>query len=298
MGLVVSQLDSHKLFTYSGPIMKPFTPDKAKEIVLGLSRPAVFHNMVNDWPVSGWNVAHLSDVLQGRSLRFRIGKKKLDTEPQFETQCDYINGTVGQFREWIHGNSQEESGPFSRFDRTEYWAYADYKYLSVIFSDRPEILQTISWADFGFPERDGRESTLWVGSLGANTPCHIDSYGCNLVLQVEGRKKWHLFPPEDSTYLYPTRIPYEESSIFSKVNVVNPDQIRHPYFCDAHPHVVTLHPGQVLLVPPHWWHYVECVDDITVSLNSWIELVIALDCLSLQQCYLTTIDTTQQSFTL
>lgn len=31
--------------------------------------------------------------------------------------------------------------------------------------------------------------------------------------------------------------------------------------------------GQVLYVPRHWWHYVESVDPITVSVNSWIELV-------------------------
>ncbi|NXR05893.1 HBAP1 protein, partial [Semnornis frantzii] len=29
---------------------------------------------------------------------------------------------------------------------------------------------------------------------------------------------------------------------------------------------------QVLLVPRHWWHYVESIDPVTVSVNSWIEL--------------------------
>lgn len=29
----------------------------------------------------------------------------------------------------------------------------------------------------------------------------------------------------------------------------------------------------MLYVPRHWWHYVESVDPITVSVNSWIELV-------------------------
>uniref|UniRef100_A0A1B8Y1H7 JmjC domain-containing protein n=1 Tax=Xenopus tropicalis TaxID=8364 RepID=A0A1B8Y1H7_XENTR len=136
----------------------------------------------------------------------------------------------------------------------------------------PVSVQDVVWADFGFPGRDGKESSLWVGSSGANTPCHVDSYGCNLVLQVQGRKTWHLYPPGDTPHMYPTRIPYEESSIFSKVNVVNPDRSRFPLFSRTSPHVVTLHPGQVLLVPRHWWHYVQSVDDMTVSINSWIEL--------------------------
>ncbi|NXA08332.1 HBAP1 protein, partial [Sapayoa aenigma] len=130
----------------------------------------------------------------------------------------------------------------------------------------------VRWSDFGFPGRSGKESTLWIGSEGANTPCHLDSYGCNLVLQVQGRKKWHLFPPGDTSFLYPTRIPYEESSIFSKVNIANPDLKRFPEFKNSTAHVVTLSPGQVLLVPRHWWHYVESIDPITVSINSWIEL--------------------------
>ncbi|XP_059823668.1 HSPB1-associated protein 1 homolog isoform X4 [Hypanus sabinus] len=130
----------------------------------------------------------------------------------------------------------------------------------------------IIWSDFGFPGRDGRDSTLWIGSEAANTPCHLDSYGCNLVLQVQGRKRWHLFPPEDTCFLYPTRIPYEESSVFSSVNVVNPDLKHFPRFRRARPYVVNLCPGEVLFVPRHWWHYVESLDPVTISINSWIEL--------------------------
>ncbi|XP_073501816.1 HSPB1-associated protein 1 isoform X2 [Phyllobates terribilis] len=251
--------------------IKPFTPREARDLIFGATCPAVVLGMTGDWPASRWTLPHLGDVLQEQTLRFRIGKRKMETEPQFETRCDYVDGTLGQFQDWVRGAS-EASGPFGRFDSADSWAYADYKYLALLFKDRPKMLQEVSWADFGFPGRDGRDSTLWIGSRGANTPCHIDSYGCNLVLQVQGRKKWRLFPPEDTAYLYPTRIPYEESSVFSRVNVVNPDGRRHPAFSRARPHVVTLHPGQVLVVPRRWWHYVESVDDVTVSINSWLEL--------------------------
>ena len=55
--------------------------------------------------------------------------------------------------------------------------------------------------------------------IGAFTQCHQDAYGVNLVAQVEGRKKWTLFPPEGAAVLNPTRIPYEESTVFSRLNV-------------------------------------------------------------------------------
>lgn len=49
------------------------------------------------------------------------------------------------------------------------------------------VSKDVKWAEFGFGVRDGRESTLWIGTEGANTPCHQDAYGYNLVLQVQGR---------------------------------------------------------------------------------------------------------------
>ena len=41
---------------------------------------------------------------------------------------------------------------------------------------------------------------------------------------------------------------------------------------NAQPYVVDLEPGDVLYVPHNWWHFVESVSEVTISLNSWIEL--------------------------
>ncbi|XP_058151670.1 HSPB1-associated protein 1 isoform X2 [Dasypus novemcinctus] len=227
--------------------------------------------MVFDWPARHWNAKHLSEVLHGKQIRFRMGMKSTDTVPQFETTCSYVEATLEEFLTWNCDQSCV-SGPFRDYDHSQFWAYADYKYFVHLFEDKTDIFQDVIWSDFGFPGRTGRESTLWIGSLGAHTPCHLDTYGCNLVFQVQGRKRWHLFPPEDTPFLYPTRIPYEESSVFSKVNVVNPDLKRFPQFRKAQRYTVTLNPGQILFVPRHWWHYVESIDPVTVSINSWIEL--------------------------
>jgi len=35
---------------------------------------------------------------------------------------------------------------------------------------------------------------------------------------------------------------------------------------------VVLKPGQVLYVPKHWWHYVEC-ESTAISVNTWVGLV-------------------------
>lgn len=48
-------------------------------------------------------------------------------------------------------------------------------------------LQDVSWQRFGYPEMSGKDSTIWIGTEGAHTSCHKDSYGCNLIAQIYGR---------------------------------------------------------------------------------------------------------------
>ncbi|XP_020506908.2 HSPB1-associated protein 1 homolog [Labrus bergylta] len=251
---------------------KAFAPEETQRILHHLQQPAVFMNMTCGWPVLHWTAEHLSECLGDKLVRFRLGRKDETKTPLFETQCSYVEAKLEHFLNWTRDHAGRDVGPFCEYPISAYWAYADYKYIAMLFEDQPSMFEDVKWSEFGFEGRDGKESTLWIGTQGANTPCHLDSYGCNLVLQVHGRKRWHLFPPEDTVHLYPTRIPYEESSVFSQVDVLHPDPQRFPAFQGARAHVVTLQPGQVLYVPRHWWHYVESVDPITVSVNSWIEL--------------------------
>uniref|UniRef100_UPI0037E974E5 HSPB1-associated protein 1 homolog n=1 Tax=Semicossyphus pulcher TaxID=241346 RepID=UPI0037E974E5 len=256
----------------AAPDFKPFSPGESQRILHHLQQPAVFMKMTCGWPVLDWTAEHLSRCLGDKLVRFRLGRKDETKTPLFETQCSYVEATLKHFLRWTRGHAGTDVGPFSEYANSEYWAYADYKYIAVLFQDQPSMFEDVRWSEFGYDGRNGRESTLWIGTEGANTPCHLDSYGCNLVLQVQGRKRWHLFPPEDTVHLYPTRIPYEESSVFSQVDVLHPDLKSFPAFQGARAHIVTLQPGQVLYVPRHWWHYVESVDPITVSVNSWMEL--------------------------
>lgn len=170
------------------PSDRPFSPDEAFRIVHELQQPAVFLNMTRDWPVLQWTAEHLSHCLRDKRVKFRLGRKEETKTPLFETQCRFVEATLGQFLRWTEGRTEAgDVGPFCGYLRSERWAYADYKYIAEVFDDQPSMFEDVRWSDFGFRGRDGRASTLWIGTEGANTPCHLDSYGCNLVLQVQGR---------------------------------------------------------------------------------------------------------------
>ena len=71
-------------------------------------------------------------------------------------------------------------------DNSSNWFYFDYKHINDWFRDKPEIYNAFNWTSFGM-NYSGDNSTMWIGSKGAHTNCHQDSYGCNLVAQTHGR---------------------------------------------------------------------------------------------------------------
>ncbi|XP_022190492.2 HSPB1-associated protein 1 homolog isoform X3 [Nilaparvata lugens] len=225
--------------------------------ILHIKKPVVIKKSVESWPILKWSLVDWKTALGDVKLPFRTGSSDCTQVPQWEGSCKMLNYSVEEFLSITENQGKQD------------WLYFDYKYMHEWFKNHPTILESVSWARLGFTELKGIDSTMWLGSKGAHTPCHKDSYGLNLVAQLYGKKAWILFSPDDDDSLQPTRIPYEESSIFSKINFFCRKSLRgfkKAYF-------VILNPGDVLVVPNGWWHYVENIET-SISINTWVPLEI------------------------
>ena len=180
----------------------------------------------------------------------------------------------------------------------DWWGYADYKRCHDLFADASNMDGGdpehgggsaggktgggvwFDWASLGLPgaqEEAGtqacggtRETTFWYGSEGSQVQCHYDTYGYNLVAQLYGRKRWLLFPPTEVAHeaLQPTRMPYEESSVFSSVDVASSESQLLSDIAGAVD--VTLEPGDMLYVPRQWWHFARACST-SISVNTWVD---------------------------
>lgn len=233
-----------------------------------LEKPVVFRDALSSWGCSTWTLSDWAARTQDVPLKFRVGVKAETGGPQWETEGARVSATIQQFTQWTSGCSDQQSD-LASVDSLTHFAYSSYNYMAKVFQDFPSITESVDWSVFGFPGRKGNDSTMWLGSEGSNTPCHQDTYGYNLVAQLIGKKSWTMFPARDSACLYPTRIPFEESSIFSLVNLREVDFVKFPKLESARPYYVVLEPGDVLVVPHRWWHYVSCLTT-ALSINTWI----------------------------
>ncbi|MBB5058835.1 hypothetical protein HDF16_003558 [Granulicella aggregans] len=107
---------------------------------------------------------------------------------------------------------------------------------------------------------------IWFGSADVSSPLHYDP-SINVFGQIYGYKEITLFSPADTPYLYP----FPPDSLLPHLSFVDfsdPDLERHPQFLLATPIKVTLGPGQLLFLPPFWWHHVRS-KTISISVNQW-----------------------------
>ena len=120
------------------------------------------------------------------------------------------------------------------------------------------------------PEQGFRVSNLYVGPGGNSSLLHYDETH-SLLMMMEGRKRFILFPPGQSKLMYPyslfnLRALLENRVVDSRVDCSAPDFDRFPGLRHAQGISGWLEEGQALLIPAGTWHYIQA-EGLNVSVN-------------------------------
>lgn len=226
-----------------------------------VASPCVVTGALSSWPAAAWTADSLSEEFGECTVRARFHLRALAAD---DTEAEGLSMDVklGAFCQWL-----KNEGTLARqFPPALYTGYVSYQRFPDVFRTCPAGMAAVDWSVLGIDSEDGcggMESNLWIGGAGARTPLHQDAYGANVVAQLYGSKRWTLRPPDEVAPERITRVPFEESSSFAF-----PDAGQ----LQGRSMVVDLSPGEVLLVPKHWWHAVETREGVSISVNRWLAL--------------------------
>lgn len=93
--------------------------------------------------------------------------------------------------------------------------------------------------------------------------CHVHAF----IFQIVGKKRFYLFPPEESPNLYPDR-EWPNTSPLDPFG--EPDLERFPRFAQAKGVEVTVNEGEMIFVPSDWWH-ISKLDEVSIAVTmNWV----------------------------
>ncbi|XP_064405829.1 HSPB1-associated protein 1-like isoform X2 [Halichondria panicea] len=187
-------------------------------------------------------------------ITFHDNKPLEDYVPeQWENFNLKVNTTIPTVLQWGEEGTDPSKGPFLYYTQD-----------MATMRQFPNVIGYIQPVQDLFLSDKNVQVNLWVGREGIVTHAHYDcTY--NFFFQLQGRKRFTLYPPSDHLYLYPCLHPHYGHS---QVDILNPDNKKFPLFKSARPVVAEVRPGDMLVVPPFWFHHVETLEE-SVSVNVW-----------------------------
>lgn len=227
-----------------------------------------FDNIINNYLIPNKPVI-IKDMLDTKSLCFWEPSEL--TKLVGNTQVDIHHAYSGAYN-----LSQELGKPAIQAVRMKFEDYVKDKlgdpsyYLqqTSVPEQFPELLNNIPVEDL-LPKDFVTEINLWVGSQNSVSPLHYD-IGNNFFIQFHGEKKFTLFSPEQTDYLYPFPVDGNANPHLSQLDIDNPDYKKFPLFKNAEPLEARLSAGDVLFIPATTWHQV-VGESISTGVNIWFK---------------------------
>lgn len=236
------------------------------EEILAAGRPAVLRGAVKDWPVV--RAALQSDEAAVEYLNSFYNGQLVDTvvaPPKERGRLFYQPGSKAMnFQSSPQLLPNVLLGILQQRSVTEPLGIA---------------MQAVSAADClpGIEEHNpnrfvpqGTPARVWIGNAVTVAP-HFD-VAENLAFVIAGRRRFILFPPEQTPNLYPGPMDATPANVpISMVSLDRPELDRFPRYREAMDAAIgaELEPGDAIYIPYMWWHGVQSLHGFNVLMNYW-----------------------------
>ncbi|KAK7262554.1 hypothetical protein RJT34_30128 [Clitoria ternatea] len=211
--------------------------------------PVVISDCMAHWPAKArWNsLDYLLRVAGDRTVPVEVGKNYLCTEWKQELI------TFSEFLQRINSDGCSHGGP-------------TYLAQHPLFDQINELRRDIFIPDYCFAGGGELQSlNAWFGPAGTVTPLHHDPHH-NILAQVVGKKYIRLYAPSLSEELFPHSGTMLSNS--SQVDLDDIDERKFPKVQDLEFVDCILEEGEMLYIPPKWWHYVRSLTT-SLSVSFW-----------------------------
>ena len=243
-------------------IHKPTKEDFERNFFCPL-KPCIITGATNNWKaLTLWKLDYLNSLIGDKIVHCRESDSDYFENYNGSHINKHKNIKMSVFIEWL---MLEQSREFWDWFRPEISSKRYYLTSSNIPTDFPELLQDIEFPEY-FDHQMLEFTRLWIGCGNNRLNLHYDTY-YNLYTQIIGNKKWVIFPPQQSSllYAYPFYTPFYWCS---QVNVNEPDLNKFPKFGEVKPLEFMTEPGEMLFLPPGWWHS-PIGAGLNIAVNFW-----------------------------
>lgn len=218
--------------------------------------PAILLNCISEWPaLEKWNKSgYLINKIGNRFVPVEIGKHYLN---------DNWSQDIIQLKDFIYRNIENSSNISE--ENIQYLAQHN------LFDQITELKRDILIPEYCFLTEKSRITSnapdvkVWLGPKGTISPMHQDPKH-NLLCQVFGYKKIILASPLYSEYLY--RFDGDMLKNSSQIDAEHLDFDKFPLLRKVKFYEFNLYPGEIIYIPPKWWHYVRSLDT-SFSVSFW-----------------------------